>query len=28
VVPVTRGHPSRCPYIEGVPSSEGQFNVK
>ena len=23
-----RGHPSRCPYIAGVPSSEGLFNVK
>jgi hypothetical protein len=28
VVPVISGHSSRCPYIAGVPSSEGQFNVK
>jgi hypothetical protein len=28
VVPVMRRHPSRYPYIAGVPSSEGQFNAK
>jgi hypothetical protein len=28
MVPITRGHPSRCPYRAGVPSSEGQFKVK
>jgi hypothetical protein len=28
VVPVIRGHPSRCPYIGGVPSSEGHCNDK